>query len=103
MATARFSEAEQKIRRAVTYQEYGELESGIIAYCDAVRSHLSTLPAPDSRHRATLTHALDFLEWARLMLCAGQSMCSGRLQRAIFAGRFLAPPPPQSPGTLIDV
>ena len=97
------SEAARALRHAVSCQEYEGIESRILAYCDAVREHLETLTGQHSRRRGALTQALDFLEWTRLMLCAGRAACSGRLERAAFAGRYLGTPAAHAPGINLDL
>ena len=74
-----------------------------MAYCDAARGHLNTLPPKSSRHQAALTHVLDFLDWSRLMLCAGRAANSQRLKRAALADRYLGPHSSTAPTTRVIV
>jgi hypothetical protein len=95
--------AAQRLRHAVCAQEYGSVELHIIAYCDAVRDRLATLPGQDSRCRGAMTQALDLLEWVRLMLCTRRAMTADQFERAAFADRYLGPQTPPTPGMLLDL
>jgi hypothetical protein len=98
------NETAELLRHAVRYQEYEGLDSRILAYCDAVREQLDTLTGQHVRRRVVLMQTLDFLEWTRLMLCAGRAAYAGRLERAAFAGRYLgAPPSPATPAINLDL
>ncbi|HWE52206.1 MAG TPA: hypothetical protein VG273_20595 [Bryobacteraceae bacterium] len=96
-------EAAKRLRNAVNGQTHDAVETHIAAYCAAVRDRLATLPGQDSRCRGAMTHAIDLLEWVRLMLSARRAMCLDQLERAAFADRYLGPQIPPAPGMLVDL
>jgi hypothetical protein len=84
-----FEEAEARLRRVVTYQQYEDAEPQIVAYADSARHHLAALSHSAARHRDDLVHVLAVFEWVRLMLRAGRATCTSRLERAAMVDRYL--------------
>jgi hypothetical protein len=96
--------AETALRRAATAQDYSEVDLTVVAYCDAARIYLATLPEQDTRRRAALARVLDVLEWARLMVYTSRAGRVNKLERVATLDRYLGSQnPAASPSTLINL
>ena len=84
-----FESAEARLREAVIYRQFREVDSRVVAFCAEADRHLQKLTAGDARHKATLTRVLDTLEWTRLMLCAARTACAAKVERAALIERYL--------------
>jgi hypothetical protein len=81
--------AETQLRQAVIYRQFRDVDSRLSAFCAEAERRLRTLNEGDARHKSTLVHVLDTLEWTRLMLCAARTACAAKLERAALIDRYL--------------
>jgi hypothetical protein len=95
---AAFETAESRLRHAVIYREFRDVDSHVLAFCTEADRQLEQIPSGEARHKAVLRHVLDTLEWTRLMLCAARTACAAKLERAALIDRYLGTqtPDPQS-------
>jgi hypothetical protein len=84
-----FESAETQLRQAVIYRQFRDVDPLLMAFCAEADRRLRTLNAGDARHKSTLLHVLDTLEWTRFMLCAARTACAAKLERAELIDRYL--------------
>ncbi|HEV3331713.1 MAG TPA: hypothetical protein VG096_12065 [Bryobacteraceae bacterium] len=85
-----------ELRRAVESRQYREAERLVVTYCEAVRTHVSSLLVGSPEVLQTQTTVEAVLQWTGRMLQAGRESIVLDLSRLPRVKRYLQTPPPQA-------
>jgi hypothetical protein len=87
---------EAELRSAVESRQNSEVDRLVVAYCEAVRTHVSSLPVGGPEMLETQTMVGAVLEWTGRMLQARRESIVFDLGRLPRVTRYLQTPPPEA-------